>query len=169
MNEKIVTEVHKRKKESTRILQLVMIVSGTAFLLMGIMFSRGFMLPCFLMAGLYFLFEANADVEYEYTYEGDILTIEVIKGHRKKQTAQILDLSRLEVLAPPDHEAVSRFRKKGGTIHLKKFDYTSYDKNIPYYTMIIRTGSHEQIKVLLDLTDDMMMRMKRKYTQKVYM
>ena len=33
---------------------------------------------------------------------------------------------------------------------LKKFDYTSYDDNIPYYTMIVYENK-EKIKLLLDL------------------
>ena len=43
----------------------------------------------------------------------------------------------MEVIAPNWHEAVAKYRKNGGTEKLKKFDYTSYDDNIPYYTMIV--------------------------------
>lgn len=41
------------------------------------------------------------------------------------------------MIAPNWHEAVAKYRKNGGTEKLKKFDYTSYDDNIPYYTMIV--------------------------------
>lgn len=169
MNYKMIAQVHKRKKKSTKILQTSMIILGALFLLMGVIFSRGFMLPCFLMAGLYFVFGANAEQEFEYTYENDILTVAVIKGKQRKQTVQELNLARLEVLAPHAHEAVASYRKDGGSISLKKYDYTSYDDNIPYYTMIISTENNDRIKLLLDLTDEMMQTMKRKYPQKVYL
>lgn len=169
VNYKMVADVHKRKKKSTKILQIVMIVLGVLFLIMGIMFNRGLMLPCFLMAALYFYFDTNAERDYEYTYEDNILSVDVIKGKRKRTRVQELDLSRLEVLAPHAHEAVAEYRKDGGSIHLRKFDYTSYDDNIPYYTMIIMTEQKEKIKVLLDLTDEMMQTMKQKYPQKVYL
>ena len=55
-----------------------------------------------------------------------------------------------------------------GTEKLKKFDYTSYDDNIPYYTMIVYENK-EKIKLLLDLNDSMLEAVKRVYPQKVYM
>lgn len=169
VNYKMVADVHKRKKQSTKILQIVMIVLGVLFLFMGIAFSRGFMLPCFLMAGLYFVFQTNAEMDYEYIYEDDVLTVDIIKGKRKRIRVKELKMERLEVLAPHAHEAVAQYRKDGGSIHLKKYDYTSYDDSIPYYTMIITDGNNEKIKLLLDLTEEMLLAMKQKYPQKVYL
>lgn len=48
-----------------------------------------------------------------------------------------LNLENLEVVAPSGHEVVAKYRKKGGTEKLPKYDYTSYEPDIPYYTMII--------------------------------
>lgn len=169
INYRMVAEVHKRKRKSTKILQAFIVILGVLFLFMGIAFSRGLMLPCFLMAGLYFVFQSNAEQDFEYIYESDILTIDVIKGKRKRTTVQALKMERLEVLAPHNHEAVAQYRKDGGSIHLKKYDYTSYDDGIPYYTMIIMTEEEKKIKILLDLTDEMMQTMKQKYPQKVYL
>ena len=50
---------------------------------------------------------------------------------------------------------------------LKKFDYTSYDDEIPYYTMIIREDGHK-IKLLLDLTEEMLHTMKTQFPEKVF-
>ena len=36
-----------------------------------------------------------------------------------------------------------------------KYDYTSYDDNVPYYTMIIVEG-RRKIKLLLDLDEEML-------------
>ena len=46
-------------------------------------------------------------------------------------------------------------------------DYTSYDDNIPYYTMIIKEDGRK-IKLLLDLTEDMLHTMKTQHPEKVY-
>ena len=51
---------------------------------------------------------------------------------------------------------------------MKKFDYTSYDDNIPDYTMIAYEDK-EKIKLLLDLNISMLEAIKRVYPQKVYL
>ena len=56
---------------------------------------------------------------------------------------------------------------KGGTEKLKKYDYTSYNDDIPYYTMII-VEDGRKIKILLDLNSEMLHEMKRMCPDKVY-
>ena len=92
----------------------------------------------------------------------------MIRGKRRRKTAHTLMMQDMEVIAPNWHEAVAKYRKNGGTEKLKKFDYTSYDDNIPYYTMIVYENK-EKIKLLLDLNDSMLEAVKRVYPQKVYM
>ena len=82
--------------------------------------------------------------------ENGILTIDVIRGKRRRKTAHTLALKDLEVIAPNWHESVAKYRKDGGTEKLKKFDYTSYDDNIPYYTMITYEDK-EKIKLIYTL------------------
>jgi len=92
----------------------------------------------------------------------------VIRGKRRRKTVHTLDIKDVEVIAPNWHEAVEKYRKDGGTEKLKKFDYTSYDDNIPYYTMIAYEDK-EKIKLLLDLNISMLEAIKRVYPQKVYL
>lgn len=49
----------------------------------------------------------------------------------------------------------------------EKYDYTSYDEDTPYYTMIIREDGHK-IKLLLDLNEELLHAMKTQYPEKVY-
>ena len=51
---------------------------------------------------------------------------------------------------------------------MKKYDYTSYEDDIPYYTMITYEDN-KKIKLLLDLNNSMLEAIKRVYPQKVYM
>ena len=113
-----------------------MVVLAVVLVILAIIFDTGLMMPAFLFAALYYVFSINADTEYEYAMENGILTIDVIRGKRRRKTAHTLALKDLEVIAPNWHESVAKYRKDGGTEKLKKFDYTSYDDNIPYYTMI---------------------------------
>ena len=77
-------------------------------------------------------------------------------------------MKNLEVVAPNWHEAVAMYRKDGGTVSLPKYDYTSYEEDIPYYTMIITEGE-KKIKLLLDLDEEILLFLKRLYPQRVYL
>lgn len=167
MNYKMVKEVHRRVKTSTKILTKTMIVLCVIFLLMGIVFDRGMMLLAFLMAGMYFLYEAYSVKDYEYVMEGTAFRITVIHAKRRRKEVHELNLKNLEVVAPNWHEAVAKYRLNGGTEKLPKFDYTSYEPDIPYYTMIIMEN-RKKIKLLLDLPEDMLLAMKRINPQKVF-
>ena len=61
----------------------------------------------------------------------------------------------------------AKYKKNGGTEQLKKYDYTSYDDNTPYYTMIIKEDGRK-IKLLLDLTEEMLHTIKTQHPEKVY-
>lgn len=167
MNYRMVKEVHRRVKTSTKVLTKTMIVLCVLFLLMGIMFDRGMMLLALLMAGMYFFYEAYSVKDYEYVMEGNTFTITVIHAKRRRRDEHELDLKNMEVVAPNWHEAVAKYRLNGGTEKLPKYDYTSYEPDIPYYTMIIMEN-RKKIKLLLDLDDDMLQAMKRINPQKVF-
>ena len=114
--------------------------------------------------------------------ENEQLTIDVIYGKESpygvfqdymlinpyyRKTAHELDLRQLEVVAPHWHGSVAKYKKNGGTEHLKKDDYTSYEEDTPYYTMIIKEDGRK-IKLLLDLTEEMLHTLKTRYPQKVF-
>ena len=165
---KITQQVKRKSKRFAKPLSVTMVVLAVVLVILAIIFDTGLMMPAFLFAALYYVFSINADTEYEYALENGILTIDVIRGKRRRKTAHTLALKDLEVIAPNWHESVAKYRKDGGTEKLKKFDYTSYDDNIPYYTMITYEDK-EKIKLLLDLNSSMLEAIKRVYPQKVYL
>lgn len=165
---KITQQVKRKSKRFAKPLSILMVVMAVVLVILAIIFDTGLMLPAFLFAVLYYIFSINADREYEYCLENGVLTIAVIRGKRRRKTAHTLMMQDMEVIAPNWHEAVAKYRRNGGTEKLKKFDYTSYDDNIPYYTMIVYENK-EKIKLLLDLNDSMLEAVKRVYPQKVYM
>lgn len=146
---------------------MLMAVLAVLFLLGGIFLSRGFMLPCFLMAGLYFVYDFLSGKDYEYTLDGRMLQIDVIYGGAKRAAKQLLNLDELEIVAPHDSELVEKYRKGGSEGDLPKFDYTSYEDSVPYYTMIIRENGRK-VKLLLDLDDDFLDSLRRLCPGKIY-
>ena len=164
---KLVEQVTRKKKKLSGVLKKTMVFFAVVFVLMGITISQAFMLAGFCLAGLYFIYGTFCQRDYEYTLENDTLSIDVIYGKKYRKTAHVLELKNMEVTAPHWHESVAKYKKNGGTEQLKKFDYTSYDDNIPYYTMIIKEDGRK-IKLLLDLTEEMIHTMKAQHPEKVY-
>ena len=167
-NYKIVEQVIRRPKPLTGILRVIMIIFAAILLLLGVTISQGFMLPGFLLVVLYYFYNTYSQKEYEYILEDNHLTIDVIFGKKHRRSAHYLDMDALEVLAPNWHNAVAKYRKNGGTIRLAKYDYTSYEEDTPFYTMII-TENREKIKILLDLSDSMLQMIKRRYPDRVFL
>ncbi len=167
-NYKIVEQVIRKPKPLTGVLRVSMIIFAVILLLLGITISQGFMLPGFLLVVLYYFYNTYSQKEYEYILEDNHLTIDVIFGKKHRRSAHYLDMDALEVLAPNWHNAVAKYRKNGGTIRLAKYDYTSYEEDTPFYTMII-TENREKIKLLLDLSDSMLQMIKRRYPDRVFL
>ena len=61
MNYKIVEQVSRKKKSMSGVLRVVMIVFAVLFVVMGITISQAFMLPGFMLAGLYFVFDIQSE------------------------------------------------------------------------------------------------------------
>ena len=191
---KLIQQVKRKQKKMTGVLRKLMVVFGVFFVLLGIMISQAFMLAGFLLVALYFVFDVLSRKEYEYILDGKTLTIDVIYGKRYRKTAHIIDMTEMEVTAPNRHEAVAKYRKDGGGVRLPsstkntpnttmssvakyrkdgggvrlpKFDYTSYEDDIPYYTMIV-IEDREKKKLLLDLNQELLFALKKQYPSKVF-
>lgn len=165
-NYRVVEQVTRIPKPFTKFLKIIMIIFAVLFLLSGIIISRGFMLSSFLFIILYYFYSACSQKEYEYILEDRYLTIDVILGKNFRKSVHVLDMDALEILAPNWHDSVEKYRKNNGGI-LCKFDYTSYE-DIPFYTMII-TENHKKIKLLLELSDNMLQIIKKTYPDRVYL
>lgn len=163
----IVKQVKRKPKAMTGFLRKVMILFAVLILLLGVTISQGFMLPGFLLVVLYFAYDIYSQKEYEYRLESGRLTIDVILGKRYRKNAHILELSEMEVTAPSRHEAVAKYRRDAGGVKLPKYDYTSYEEDTPYYTMITMEN-RTKIKLLLDLDEEMLQALKRMYPERVY-
>ena len=148
----MVISVKRKEKHSEKVLRHTMIVLAVLFLLMGIMLTRGFMLLCFLMTVVYFWYSRSSKREYEYTIEDGRMIIDRVADHGRTRLHDF-PLSEVEVLAKPDDPAVARYKRKGGTEKIPKYDYTSYEEDQPYYTMIVQDDG-QKTKLLLDLTPE---------------
>ncbi|MCD8301078.1 MAG: hypothetical protein LUC41_07940 [Clostridiales bacterium] len=163
----ITKQVERRKKKFYGLLSKLMIIFAIVFVVCGIIFQNGYFFPAILLALLYYFYTYNANLSFEYNFLQEYFTVDVIRGRRGRKTTQVVYYKDIEVVAPPDHDTVLKYKKKGGTEKVKKYDYTSYLEGIPYYTVIF-TRDREKVKLLMDLDDEILHALKLKYPQKVY-
>ena len=147
--EKLTIAVDRQARPSEKLLRGVMIALSALFLLMAVLFSRGMMLSCFLMAMTAIVYSRATRRMYEYTLEDGRLRIDRLTDFGRVPRHEIL-LREVEILARPDDPAVAPYKKKGGGERVKKFDYTSYRPGVPWYTLICREDG-QRLKLLLDL------------------
>lgn len=168
MNYAMTKQVSRETKRFSKGFTRTLLILSILFILLGIIFDRGMLFLSMLSVMMYWYCSYQTLKDYEYHLEDGILTIDVIKGKQRRKRAQELEIQNLEVVAPNWHEAVAKYRKNGGTEKIRKYDYTSYNDDIPYYTMIIFDGK-EKIKILLDLDEEWLWTLKRMYPTKVFM
>ena len=159
MNElPLVISVSRVPRSSDKVLRGLMAALAVFFLLQGILFSSAFMLPCFCMTAAYFIYGHMARREYEYTLDEGEMKIERVSDTGRRLLHEIPYEEIRLVCRADDPEAMPY--KKGGSIRVKKYDYTSYREDVPYYTLI---AGHDAtpFKFLLDLTPESLSRLRR--------
>ena len=67
--ERVVIAVNRRPRRSEKLFRAAMALLAALFLLTGILFSRGMMLPCFLMAMVYFVYAGLSRRAWEYVFD----------------------------------------------------------------------------------------------------
>ena len=152
MENPIVISIDRKVRPSEVFLRRGMAVLAAFFLLEGIMLSSGFMLPCFLMTAGYFVYKPVSKREYEYILENRVLTIERVSDYGRNVIWEI-PFSSIQLLCRPDSPEAAPYRR-GGSIPVKKYDYTSYLPEIPYFTLIAKEAGKQPVKLLLDLTPE---------------
>ena len=155
--DQIVIGVRRRIRPAEKLLRGLMIGLSVLFLLQGILLSRGFMLPCFLTAGLALWYGTAVRREFEYILEDGQMRIYRVND-RGRFLQHEFSLSEILILARPEDPSVAPYRK-GGSEKIRKFDYTSYQEDVPYYTMIVAQNG-VKAKLLLDLTPEAVSRIR---------
>ena len=159
MNElPLIISVSRVPRPSEKVLRGLMAVLAVFFLLQGIVFSSAFMLPCFCMTAAYFIYGHLARREYEYTLDEKELKIERVSDMGRRMLHEI-PYDEIRLICRADDPEAAPY-KKGGSVRVKKYDYTSYREDVPYYTLIAGSGS-PLFKVLLDLTPEALSRLRR--------
>lgn len=165
MNESY-AETSVKKKQSP--LNLLIKVALSALLVFVILLSMtgGFGLYGIIIAGLLLLVCVLVfpylNVEYEYIFCDGQLDFDKIFSGNKRKTALRIDFEYVEIMAPETSHALDSYSHQ----QLKLIDYTSRERNIQPYAIVLRQG--EQLtKILFEPNEKMITAIKQKAPRKV--
>lgn len=112
-------------------------------------------------AGTYFVFR-NSEVEYEYLFVTNTITIDRIYGKSRRKKAWEGTMDEVQIVAPTDSDEV----KNHETNNMKLLDFSSQMKGIKTYTLISQSGS-ESVKILFEPNDKLLQCMRMTSPRKV--
>ena len=164
MGETITISVSRVIRPREVLLRRLMAALAVVFLLQGIALSTGFMLPCFLMTLCWFWFSHAVKREYEYTLDAGVLRIERVSD-RGRRVLHEIPYTAISLLCRPDAPEAAPYRK-GGSVPVRRKDYTSYREDVPYWTMIVKDGD-KPLKLLLDLDEEAVRAVRRRNREAV--
>lgn len=167
MNEMYAEWLVKRKSPAyTMLLKIVM----------GILCVIAFFLsvsPAFGIFGVFILFAAlgatyfvfrNSEVEFEYLFVTNTLSIDRIYGRSKRKKAWEGSMDGIQIVAPTD-TTEARDRE---TSNMKVLDFSSNVPGVKTYTLISQSGS-ETTKIIFEPNDKLLHCMKMTAPRKVIM
>ena len=112
-------------------------------------------------AAAYFVFR-NSEVEFEYLYVSNQLTIDRIYGKTKRKKAWEGSMDEIQIVAPTG----STEAKDHETNNMKVLDFSSHTPDAKTFTLISQSGS-ESMKIIFEPNDKLLHCMKMTAPRKI--
>lgn len=112
-------------------------------------------------AATYFVFR-NSEVEFEYLYVTNQLSIDRIYGRSKRKKAWEGSMEEIQIVAPTD----STEAKDHETNNMKVLDFSSHAADAKTYTLISQSGA-ETTKIIFEPNDKLLQCMRMTAPRKV--
>lgn len=118
-----------------------------------------------LVAGIVFavIIFRNLDLEYEYLWFKDELTVDKIIAKANRRKAAEFSFSRLEAMAPVGHESIIRLSNNG----YKVMDYSSKDPEARVFSAFVMCNN-ELVNLLFEPSDTMLEAIRKVHPRNVY-
>ncbi|MBO5259616.1 MAG: hypothetical protein J6B26_04450 [Agathobacter sp.] len=155
--------VEKKKPIIIKIFAITMLVLGV----LGILCSC--ITPIFMMSGFLFiviwaLLWFFNNVEYEYSYfDGDVRFAKILNKSKRKRLKGY-DIDAVQVIAPAGDRSLYKYEQDSS---VKKVDYTSGDKKVPYYQMAVKNEDVGMVLISFEPDDKYLDAVCVKHPQKV--
>ena len=115
----------------------------------------------FAALGYWLTFQTNKEFEYSY-FDGEVRFAKVINKSRRRSLA-VYSMDEVAQIAPAEDRSVMKYQ---GDHTAKVKDYTSHQKGVPCYVMVINHGG-QTLLIRFEPDDKYLDAMMVKYAQKV--
>lgn len=136
--ERIILETYvlvaRKKSIATQLVAYFFFLLAVVLLLLSC--SSTFILPFAILAGgLWYLFQFRFNKEFEYSYfDGELRFAKIMNKSRRKRLAAY-SMEEVLQIAPAGDRSMYKYENDANT---KKVDYTSGQKDVPYYEMVVK-------------------------------
>lgn len=127
--------VERAKSLATRLLTYLFFALTVALFLLSVTGMTGFF-PFVIVTGvIWYLFQFRMNKEFEYSYfDGEVRFAKVMNKSRRKRLG-LYTMEEVLMIAPAGDRAMYKYENDAS---VKKIDYTSGKKDVPYYGMVIK-------------------------------
>lgn len=151
-----------RKTMGAKIVGTMMLVLAVVCLLCTCLISV-ITLPAALVCGIIWFVLMGNTKEFEYSYfDGEVRFAKVLNKNRRKSLGSY-PMDDVIQIAPAGDRSVSRYEQEGNA---KVIDYTSHDKDTPYYDMILKKEG-DTLLIKFEPDEKYLEAVEYKYRQKV--
>ena len=103
------------------------------------------------------------NTEFEYSYFDGELRFAKIKNKSRRKRLGIYSMESVAAIAPAGDRSVYNYENGN---ELKEIDYTSGQKDVPYYDIVIKSPE-ENVLIKAELDDKFLTEVEKKYRSKV--
>ncbi len=155
--------VEKKKPVIVRIFAICMLILGIFGILCSCI-TPIFMMPGFLFIVIWALLWFFNNVEYEYSYfDGDIRFAKILNKSRRKRLKGY-DMEAVQIIAPAGDRSVYKYEQDSS---IKRVNYTSGDKKVPCYQMVVKNQDAGMIMISFEPDEKYLDAVCVKHSQKV--
>ena len=149
-----------RKKNVALVFVSYLLVALAAISLLTI--CIGF-IPGILFGLIAHLMIMAQNTEFEYSYFDGELRFAKIKNKSRRKRLGIYSMEAVAAIAPAGDRSVYNYENGN---ELKEIDYTSGQKDVPYYDIVIKSPD-ENVLIKAELDDKFLTEVEKKYRSKV--
>jgi len=141
-----------------RTLLVIGIVVGVMLLFLGGLYG---ILGVAIVVVMVLLFP-RLNLEFEYVFVDGQIDFDRIMGKTKRKTLLRIDMEQVEIIAPVGSHALDGYTH----IQLEKKDFSSGDKNIKPYIIIVKKGE-QKLRIAFEPNEKMLAMIKQKSPRKI--
>ncbi len=163
MNESYVECMVARKQNPfALVIRILVYAFAGAFCVMGVIGYTLMFVPGLAMIAVRYFLLPGMDLEFEYLYLDKEITIDKVMSKQKRKRVTVLDLNKMEVMAPIRSHALDSYKSRN--VSMK--DYSSKNADANVFVIAYHDNNKEEM-IAIEPNVDMLKAIKTVFPRKV--